>query len=278
MGSDFCRLTSIANLKDKKWRDAVDAPLKDKVVHWMLYKRLRERWEPRFIADSYGNIRGRGTHRAVRRLAAFCRKQGKRYVASLDVAKYFYSVRHDILKQTCLRHEGDQDVRILISDLIDSFATDDRYDHLFPSDSPYHRTKAKGMPLGNLISQIFANIYLNGFDHWVKEDLGERFYIRYVDDIAVVGDNRHILWNTVDLLSSRLNAIGLWVNPCKVSVRRIDDGIPFLGYVIWKNHVSAGSYVRRRYARALRKAEFLDNRAALQSYRAFFTHTGRMVP
>jgi len=266
-------------VKEKKFRHVVDAPMKDRIVHWMLYRYLLPIWERRFIHDTFGNLPERGTHAAVKRLADFARAQDARYVLQLDISKYFYSVNHELLKQRVLRYVGDHDVRQLLVRLVDSFITDNQFDALFPADSMYRRTLAKGMPIGNLSSQLFANIYLNEFDHWVKETLRVRYYVRYVDDMVVLADDGAALREIGMRMIERLAADGLTVHPKKIRLAPITAGIPFLGYVIWPNHISAGRYVRGRYLRRLRQHESggFNYSETLASYRSIFQHTGSTI-
>lgn len=263
-------------VREKKFRDVVDAPMKDRIVHWMLYEHLLPIWQPRFIHDTYGNLPGRGTHAAIQRLAVFCRSGKSRWVLQLDISKYFYSVRHDLLKERVLRHIGDEDLRRLLIALVDSFRTGDTYDAIFPPDSPYHQTADKGMPIGNLSSQLFANIFLNDFDHWVKEGLGIKRYIRYVDDMVFLGESREQLQAVCDQVIATLARDGLVIHPRKIRLAPASAGVPFLGYVIWPGHVSAGQYLRKRYHYRLRQHESggYDRSEALESYRAMFKHTG----
>lgn len=261
---------------EKKFRHVVDAPMKDRIVHWMLYQYLLPIWMPRFIHDTYGNLPGRGTHAAVRRLAQFARAPRNTWALQVDISKYFYSVNHSLLKARILRYVGDQDVRTLLVDLVDSFQTDEQYDGLFHPESMYRRTRGKGMPIGNLTSQLFANIFLNDFDHWVKEVLQVRAYIRYVDDIVILGSTRAELEQISGQLVARLAAEGLTLHPKKIRLAPTAGGIPFLGYVIWPAHVSIGSYGKGRYHRALRQhaAGAFDRSESIQSYLAMLAHTG----
>lgn len=263
-------------VREKKWRDVVDAPMRDRVVHWMLYRYLLPIWQPRFICDTYGNLPGRGTLAAIQRLADFCRRPAARWALQMDVSKYFYSVRHDRLQARALRYVGDHDVRQLITRLIESFRTGNQYDDLFPADSPYHATAAKGMPIGNLTSQLFANIYLSDFDHWVKEHLRARHYIRYVDDIVVLGDSPEHLRDLGAAMAARLAEDGLVIHPRKVRLAPVAAGVPFLGYVVWPSHISAGRYIRHRYHQRLRQHEAgaRDRSESLVAYRAMLNHTG----
>lgn len=263
-------------VREKKFRHVIDAPMKDRIVHWMLYDYLLPIWQPRFICDTYGNLPAKGSHAAIRRLADFCRRPAAQWALQADISKYFYSVGHDLLKARALRYVGDHDIRQLLVALIDSWRTDGRYDDLFPADSAYRKTVAKGMPIGNLSSQLFANIFLNDFDHWVKEGLRVRRYIRYVDDMVFVTETREEAQAICEQIVARLAADGLTVHPRKIRIAPIAAGIPFLGYVVWPNHVSAGRYLRRRYLQRLRQHETggYDRSESLESYQAMFGHTG----
>lgn len=263
-------------VREKKFRDVVDAPMKDRIVHWMLYRFLLPMWQPKFIHDTYGNLPGRGTHAAVRRLAQFTCSEKAKWVLQLDISKYFYSVNHALLKERVLRHIGDHELRVLLVNLIDSFQTDNSYDHLFDAGMLYRQTAAKGMPIGNLTSQLFANIFLNDFDHWVKETLRVRYFIRYVDDMVILGDSREELQTLCDQLTAKLASDGLIIHPHKIRLAPASAGIPFLGYVVWPHHISAGRYIRSRYHQRLRQHESggQDRTDALRSYRAMLNHTG----
>jgi retron-type reverse transcriptase len=266
-------------VREKKFRNVVDAPMKDRVVHWMLYQHLLPIWQPRMIHDTFGNLPGRGTHAAVQRLAQFARAGGEQWVLQLDISKYFYSVRHSLLKARVLRYIGDQALRTLLVSLIDSYRTGSLYNDLFTADSPYRRTRDKGMPIGNLSSQLFANIYLCDFDHWVKQDLGARRYVRYVDDLAFVSDSPDELRAIRESVITRLAGDGLTINPRKVRLAPARAGVPFLGYVVWPSHVSAGAYVRGRYLRCLREHESggRDRAEALRAYDGLLRHTGSTI-
>lgn len=266
-------------VQEKKFRHVVDAPMKDRIVHWMIYSHLLPIWQPRFIHDTFGNLPGRGTLAAVNRLAQFARSERATWVLQMDISKYFYSVNHALLKQRVLRHIGDTSLRHLITNLIDSFQTDGQFDELFPIDSMYRQTAAKGMPIGNLPSQLFANIFLNEFDHWIKQALQVKHYIRYVDDIVILAKDRDELRTIGERIAAKLASDGLTIHPHKKRLAPAAAGIPFLGYVVWPNHISAGRYVRRRYHHRLRQHESgdIDRSEALRSYQAMLTHTGQTI-
>jgi RNA-directed DNA polymerase len=263
-------------VQDKKFRHVVDAPMKDRIVHWMLYQHLLPIWQPRMIHDTFGNLPGRGTHAAIRRVAQFARSPQAAWVLQLDISKYFYSVNHSRLKARVLRYLGDQKLRELLVSLVDSYRTGDLYDGLFAADSAYRLTHDKGMPIGNLSSQLFANIYLNDFDHWAKQELRAPRYVRYVDDLVFMGSTPDELRAIRDQVVAKLEADGLLVNPRKIRLAKTGAGVPFLGYVIYPNHIAAGAYVRNRYIRRLREheQEGFDRTESLRSYAGILSHTG----
>ena len=261
-------------VKEKKMRSIANAPLKDRVVHWLLYEHLQKYWSKRFICDTYGNIAGRGTHAAVKRLSSWARKPSLKYALQMDISKYFFSVQHAYLKETVISKEGDSNIRNVIINLIDSYQTSGEHDHLFEPDSAYMQTTNKGMPLGNLTSQFFSNIYLNGFDHYVKEKLQIKHYIRYVDDMIILSDDMDQLRFYERELSARLKDIGLVVNPKKTQIRQIANGIPFLGFVVWPGHVSAGKIVRRNYSKMLYRSGGKQCGKTYAAYNGIFSHTG----
>jgi RNA-directed DNA polymerase len=263
-------------VREKKFRHVVDAPMKDRIVHWMLYDYLLPIWQPRFIADTFGNLTGRGTHAAVRRVAEFARAPGNVWALQLDISKYFYSINHSLLKAKILRYIGDQDIRTLLVDLVDSFRTDGQYDALFPADGMYRQTRDKGMPIGNLTSQLFANVFLSDFDHWVKQVLGIKHYVRYVDDMVILAGTRDDLLDISAAIVHKLAEIGLTIHPKKVRLAPVAAGVPFLGYIVWPNHISVGAYGRGRYHQRLRQHETggWDRTEALASYKAMFSHAG----
>lgn len=266
-------------VQEKKFRVVVDAPTKDRIVHWMLYRYMLAIWQPRFIHDTYGNLPERGTHAAVRRLAEFARSPESVWVLQLDISKYFYSVSHEILLQRALRHIGDHDVRQLLIALIQSFQTGSQFDGLFAPSSLYRRTEDKGMPIGSLSSQLLANIYLDPIDHQVKEVFRVRRYLRYVDDIAALAKSRNELLAIQAQILATLAAEGLAINPKKTRLAPVRSGIPFLGYIVWPNHISAGRYVRSRYLYRLRQHEAggIDRSETLASYQSIFQHTGSTI-
>ncbi|PZO59572.1 MAG: RNA-dependent DNA polymerase [Phormidesmis priestleyi] len=177
---------------DPKPRIISAAPYRDRVVHHALCNIITPCFESGFIADSYANRVGFGTHKALARFIKFARSH--RYVLQCDVRKYFPSVDHQILKDLIRHKLKCKDTLWLIDTIIDGSNEQETVLQYFPGDimlTPALRRR--GLPIGNLTSQFFANIYLNGFDHFVKEQLKAKGYVRYVDDFALFSDDKAFL-------------------------------------------------------------------------------------
>lgn len=160
------------------------APYRDRVVHHALCNIIVPPFERTFISTSYANRVGFGTHRALKRFTHLARTH--RYILQCDLKKYFPSIDHEILKRLIRRKLKCEDTLWLIDKIIDNSNEQEIVLDHFPGDdliTPLNRRR--GLPIGNLTSQFFANIYLNGFDHFVEEHLKIRQYVRYVDDFAL---------------------------------------------------------------------------------------------
>ncbi|MBN1479308.1 group II intron reverse transcriptase domain-containing protein [candidate division KSB1 bacterium] len=217
---------------EPKKRKISAAPYRDRVVHHALYNVIEPIFENIFIYDSYANRKGKGTHKAILRYQEFCRKN--RYVLKCDIQKYFPSIDFDILKTEIRRKISCQKTLWLIDTIIDhSNAQDDMFVY-FPGDdlfTPWERRR--GLPIGNLTSQFFANIYLNSFDHFIKETLHCKYYLRYVDDFALFHNDKTALHrikrDSIDFLETY--RVKLHVN--KTRIYRCDEGLCFLGHRVF---------------------------------------------
>ena len=177
---------------EPKPRTISAAPYRDRVVHHALCNIIAPIFEGTFISDSYANRIGFGTHRALRRFTEFARSS--LYILQCDIRKYFPSIDHGILKELVRRKIKCAETLWLIDSIIDGSNEQEPVIHHFPGDdllAPLQRRR--GLPIGNLTSQFFANIYLNGFDHFLKEQLRVKKYIRYVDDFALFSDDWEFL-------------------------------------------------------------------------------------
>jgi len=209
------------------------APFRDRVVHHALCNLMEPIFEKSFISDSYANRVGKGTHRAVNRAQEFARQYP--YVIRFDLRQFFPSIDHQILLNILKRKISDPQVIWLIQQILSSGegVLSEEYEMVyFPGDDLLAAVRPRGLPIGNLTSQFWANVYLNGFDHFVKRRLGCRAYLRYVDDFLLFGESKAQLWEWKMAVVDRLQGLRLMVHAraCPGSVR---EGFPFLGFRIW---------------------------------------------
>jgi RNA-directed DNA polymerase len=160
------------------------APFRDRVVHHALYEVVAPIFEWGFIHDSYANRRGKGPHRAIERYERF--RDRYRWVLRCEMWRYFPAVDHDLLKADLRRRLRCPQTLWLLDTIIDGSNPQEPVNLYYPGDDLFEPFRLRrGLPIGNLTSQFFANVYLDGLDHWCKEVLGAEGYVRYVDDIAV---------------------------------------------------------------------------------------------
>ena len=249
------------------------AEVEDRIVHHLLYKYLYEIFDKTFIFDSYSCRLNKGTHKAVKRLEKFTRKVSKNYISSCwvlkcDIKKFFAGVDHKVLLTLLNKKINDEDIIWLLEQIIYSFHSD--------------RGEGKGMPLGNLTSQVFANIYLNELDQFIKHKLRARYYIRYVDDFLFLSNNRELLYKCVDTLRQFLeDKLRLELHPDKVIFRKLEWGIDFLGYVVLPHYILPKTKTKNRIIKQIDE-RFNDFRneiisrysfnQSLQSYLGFLKH------
>jgi RNA-directed DNA polymerase len=232
------------------------APFEDRIVHHCLINVIGPVFEATFVSQSYANQVDKGTHRAIRDVQNAMRLQ--RYVLHCDIKKYFPSIDHEILKNLIRSKIKDPDVLWLIDLIIDSSNPQEPVIDYFPGDDLLTPAKhRRGLPIGNLTSQFFANVYLNGFDHFVKEQLGCRFYFRYVDDTVVVDSDKNYLWEVRDEMKKFLEPLRLKLHPHKQHVRPVTQGLKFLGQVIYPDRRLLPKSNIRRFMRRMKKFQHL---------------------
>ena len=226
------------------------APYRDRVVHHALCNVIAPIFERAFIRDSYANRVGFGTHRALRRFREFARSS--RYVLQCDVKKYFPSIDHAILKSLIRRKIKCADTLWLIDLIIDHSNPQEPVCDYFPGDNlftPHERRR--GLPIGNLTSQFFANIYLNAFDHVVKETLNIEKYVRYVDDFALFDDDHARLSAARRRIEHFLATLRLTIHPIKSQLFDVRHGANFLGFRVFPRQMRVRSENLRRARRRL---------------------------
>lgn len=223
-------------IRDPKPRLISAAPYRDRVVHHALCNVIQPIFERSFIFDSYANRVGKGTHAAVRRARAYARKFP--YVLQCDIAKYFPSIDHQVLKSIVRRKLRAPGVLWLTDLIIDHSNEQDRVTRWFPGDdlfTPLERRR--GLPIGNQTSQFFANLYLDPLDHLIKDEWGCRGYVRYVDDFLIFGEDKRSLKEFKRRIERALEPLRLVLHADKSEIFPTRTGIPFLGYRIFPHRV-----------------------------------------
>ena len=251
-------------IHDPKRRTISAAPFRDRVVHHALCNVIEPRFERRFIPDSFANRVGKGTHRAVDRLQALARRY--RYVLRLDIVQFFPTMDHAVLREQLARVVPEPDVMELVDAILASGAdVHDPPPNWFPGDDLLAANRPRGLPIGNLTSQFWANCHLHPLDQHVTRGLGCRAYLRYVDDMALFADDKRQLWRWKAAIRERLAALRLRLHEHCAQVTPVTHGIPWLGFVVYPTHrrVKARNVVR--FDRRLR-ARWADYHAGRISF------------
>ncbi|MGH8578848.1 MAG: reverse transcriptase domain-containing protein [Gammaproteobacteria bacterium] len=224
-------------IHEPKRRKISAAPFRDRVVHHALCNVIEPLFDARFIAHSYANRAGKGTHRAVDQLQAWARRY--RYVLRADVVQHFASLDHALLRAKLVRLIHDVDVLWLAAAILQSGSgvlVDEYTPVYFPGDDLLAACRARGLPIGNLTSQFWSNVYMNDFDWFVLRELGCGGYLRYVDDIALFSDSKTKLWAWKDAIIARLACERLTIHGAQAQVLPTRCGIPWLGFVVYPTH------------------------------------------
>ncbi|MEW6263623.1 MAG: reverse transcriptase/maturase family protein [Thermodesulfobacteriota bacterium] len=242
--------------RNDKHREVFAADFRDRVVHHLLVRYLEQIWEPVFIHDSYACRRGKGTHGAVERLQSFTRKvtanrTRRAWFAQLDIKAFFPSMDRQILLDLVLSRLDNEEMRWLAEIVIMHDPTvapvftcsPGKWRNVPPQKSLFSVPGGKGLPIGNLTSQFFANVYLNSLDQFVKHTLKAGYYIRYVDDFILLHECREKLEEWRLQIGEFLKvSLKLDLHPHRQIIRPISNGINFLGYIVRPSHL----LVRRR--------------------------------
>lgn len=222
----------------------------DRIVHHAVMNILEPIFISVFTANSYSCIKNKGIHAAQRDLECALKDvAGSQYCLKLDIKKFYPSIDHDILKQLLRRKFKDKDLLWLLDDIIDS---------------------ADGVPIGNYLSQYFANFYLTYFDHWLKETIGVKHYFRYADDLVILSGSKEYLHQLLaqirEYLSSRLK---LTVKENYQVFPVAARGIDFVGYRFYHTHTLLRKNIKKRFARKIAKGCSL---ASIASYYGWAKH------
>lgn len=206
-------------------RRLINAPsFRDRIVHRAIHDTIVPIWECRFIHDSYACRKGKGPHVGADRLQGFMQTfpKGDGYYLQADVKSYFATIDHAVLLDLLWYRIADRDLRGILEQVVHSYHT--------PG------CRGIGIPLGNLTSQLFANIYLHELDMFVKHRLRVRHYIRYMDDIVLLSDSKPQLWEWRDAIGAFLeDRLRVRLHPKKQIVAPIRTGTDYLGYWIFQD-------------------------------------------
>jgi len=249
------------NISDPKPRNIHKASVRDRLMHHALYRILYPFFDHTFITDSYSCRKWNGTHRAMNRFKTFVYKASKNntrtcWVLKCDIRKFFASIDHRILMKIINTYISDQRISELLENIIRSFNSG---------------TKEKGLPLGNLTSQLLVNIYMNEFDQFVKHKLRAKHYIRYADDFVFLSHDcarlRALLPRVREFLHDNLL---LELHPSKVFVCTLASGVDFLGWVHFPDHRVLRTTTKKRMLRRIRETK--GKKETEQSYLGLLSH------
>jgi len=237
-------------IHDPKPRLIHKASVRDRLLHHAVYRILYPFFDKTFISDSFSCRDNKGTHKAINRFRQFSQKASKNntkqcWILKCDIEKFFASIDQQILVEILKEHILDKDIINLLKEIIFSF-------------------KPNGLPLGNLTSQLFANVYLNKFDHFAKHKLKAKYYIRYADDFVVLSQSREYLQKMVSLIKRFLqDKLKLQIHPDKILIKTLSSGVDFLGWVHFFDHRVLRSNAKKRMFTKLSKNKSLET---LNSY------------
>ena len=222
------------------------APYRDRVVHHALCNVIEPLFERSFIFDSYANRKGKGTHRALDRCTQYARRY--RYVLQCDIRQFFPSIDHGILCARLAAKIHDEPALALARLILEGSNPQPPAGFYFPGDDLFTPSeRRRGLPIGNLTSQFWANVYLDPIDHFFKDDLGAPGYIRYVDDFLVFSNDKSALAQWREECRRKLGRLRLLLHERKCRIYPAAEGIPFLGFRVFATH-------RRLRANAVKRA------------------------
>ena len=271
---------------EPKPREIFAADFRDRVVHHLLCNEIYELFEKDFIENSFANRVDKGTHKGVQKLKEYLKEKCKssNYL-KLDIKSFFCSINKDILykivyekiikadKPDCWKKEILWLCKMIIyhdptTNYI--FRGDGRLKSLIPKEKSLFYSNGKGLPIGNLTSQFFANVYLDKLDHFIYS-LGFKYYVRYVDDFIVLGD-RKILYELPKIKAFLKEKLDLKLSEKKVVFQSTKIGIDFLGYYIKPSHILVRRKVVARFRSKLNFLDFADAKKTLATINSYFGH------
>ncbi len=240
-------------INDPKPRKIHKSSVRDRLLHHAVYRILYPFFDRTFISDSFSCRLGKGTHKALNRFRAFQYQVSQNdtricWVLKCDIKKFFEHINHYILIRILKEHISDQNIMWLLENVIHSFSA----------------APGRGLPLGNLTSQLLVNIYMNEFDQFAKHALKSKYYIRYADDFVILSHDKTRLEGLLPRIDNFLTErLALTLHPNKISIETVASGIDFLGWVHFSDHRVLRTVTKRRMIRKLQN-EF--TKESLASY------------
>ncbi len=248
-------------INDPKPRDIHKASVRDRLLHHALYRILYPYFDRTFIADSYSCRVGKGTHRAMGAFKRYAFRESKNHTKTLwvlkcDIRKFFASIDQQVLLAILRRCLSDERTLGLLQNVIESF---------------HSIAPGKGLPLGNLTSQLLVNIYMNEFDQFVKHTLKEKYYVRYADDFVILLSDKQRLLKILPYMEVFLHEhLKLEMHPKKVSIATLASGVDFLGWVHFPDHRILRTATKRRMLKRFETNPL--KREVIASYTGLLSH------
>jgi len=248
------------NISDPKPRHIHKASVRDRLLHHAIYRILYPFFDRTFSADSYSCRLGKGTHKALNQFRNYFLKVSRNntrncWVLKGDIRKFFASIDHNVLMETLKEYISDEGIIWLLGQVIASF----------PAKIPN-----KGLPLGNLTSQLFANVYLNKFDQFIKHRIKARYYIRYADDFVILSEDKEWLRKQISPIQNFLSYnLRLELHPDKLFFKTFSSGVDFLGWIHFPDHRVLRRASKRRMLKNLRENK---KEGSLPSYLGLLSH------
>lgn len=248
------------NICDPKPRNIHKAEVRDRLLHHAIYRTLYPFFDKVFIADSYSCRINKGVHKAIKRFRKFAYKVSWNdtrtcWILKCDIKKFFENIDHKTLMGILQKYIEDKNVLWLLEKIIESFSS---------------KRHGIGLPLGNLTSQLFVNIYMNEFDQFVKHKLKAKYYIRYADDFVLFSKDKKWLQEQIDPIRRFLKEkLALELHPDKIFIKTLASGIDFLGWVHFLDHRILRTRTKQRMMKRVREN---STQQTLQSYLGLLRH------
>lgn len=241
-------------IQDPKRRWVSAAAVLDRVVHHALVQVLEPVFEPAFAHHSYANRLGKGTHAAIAQAQRWAQQHP--YVLQCDIRQFFPSIDHAVLRQILHKKISCPHTRWLMDQIIDSGVgiLDSEYDMVFfEGDDLLACQRPRGLPIGNLTSQFWANVYLNELDQFVLRELRCKAYLRYVDDFLLLAPDKKTLWQWKAQIRQKLTRLRLVMHEASSTVYPVRNGMPFLGMRVFPTHIRLKTRNARAFESRMRK-------------------------